>query len=60
MRAVTDLAALANAWTHPVRPELVDEHPTSIHGARLALATATRIVLRNGLAHLGVPAPERM
>lgn len=60
MRAVSDLAALANAWTHPVRPELVDEHPTSIHGARLALATATRIVLRNGLARLGVPAPERM
>jgi arginyl-tRNA synthetase len=60
VRAVTDLAALANGWTHPIRPELVDEHPTSIHGARLALATATRIVLRNGLAHLGIPAPERM
>lgn len=60
VRAVADLAALANAWTFPVRPLVVDEHPTSIHGARLALATATRIVLRNGLAHVGVPAPERM
>lgn len=60
VRAVSDLATLANAWTHPIRPEGKDERPTSIHGARLALATATRIVLRNGLAHLGVPAPERM
>lgn len=60
VRAVTDLAALADAWTFPVRPEVVGEHPTSVHGARLALATATRIVLRNGLAHLGVAAPERM
>jgi arginyl-tRNA synthetase len=60
VRAMTDLGALADAWTHPTRPELVGEHPTSLHGARLALATATRIVLRNGLAQLGVPAPERM
>lgn len=60
VRAVTDLAGLADAWTHPVRPMLVGERPASIHGARLALATATRIVLRNGLAHLGVAAPERM
>lgn len=60
VRAVTDLAELANAWTFPLRPGTVDEHPTSIHGARLALATAARIVLRNGLAHVGVPAPERM
>lgn len=60
VRALTDLATLANAWTHPIRPQGKDERPTSIHGARLALATATRIVLRNGLAYLGVPAPERM
>jgi arginyl-tRNA synthetase len=60
VRAVTDLASLADAWTHPLRPTVVGEHPTSLHGARLALATATRIVLRNGLAHLGAAAPERM
>lgn len=60
LRAMTDLAALADAWTHPTRPEQLGQHPTSIHGARLALATATRIVLRNGLAQLGVAAPERM
>jgi arginyl-tRNA synthetase len=60
VRAVTDLGTLADEWTHPTRPELVGQHPTSLHGARLALATATRIVLRNGLAQLGVPAPERM
>lgn len=60
LRAMTDLAVLADGWTHPTRPELVGEHPTAIHGARLALATATRIVLRNGLAQLGAAAPERM
>lgn len=60
IRAVTDLAALADAWTHPVRPMVLGERPASIHGARLALATASRIVLRNGLARLGVAAPERM
>lgn len=60
LRTVTDLAALADAWTHPVRPLVVGEHLTALHGARLALATATRIVLRNGLAQLGVHAPERM
>lgn len=60
LRALTNLAELADAWTHPVRPLRVGEQPTSVHGARLALATAARIVLRNGLAQLGVHAPERM
>ena len=60
LRAVTDLASLADAWTFPVRPLVVGEDIRSLHGARLALATATRVVLRNGLARLGLPAPERM
>lgn len=60
VRAMTELAALADAWTHPVRPLQVGPPVGSIHGARLALATATRIVLRNGLAQLGAAAPERM
>jgi arginyl-tRNA synthetase len=37
---------------------LVDEEPVKL--ARLALATAVRQVLRNGLTLLGVSAPEKM
>jgi arginyl-tRNA synthetase len=37
-----------------------DEEPTDLHRARLWLVEATRIVLANGLALLGVSAPERM
>lgn len=37
-----------------------DEEPALIHTARLALAQATRQVLSNALALLGVSAPERM
>ena len=37
---------------------LVEDEPTKL--ARLALMCATRQVLRNGLALLGVSAPERM
>jgi arginyl-tRNA synthetase len=59
-RAVTELASLADAWQHPVRPMAVGLHPLPIHGARLLLADAVRIVLRNGLARLGASAPERM
>lgn len=59
-RAVTDLGALADTWDHPVRPELVGSRPHAVHGARLLLADATRIVLRNGLSRLGAAAPERM
>ncbi|MEW1953989.1 DALR anticodon-binding domain-containing protein [Terrabacter sp. NPDC080008] len=59
-RAVTDLAALADAWDHPVRPELVGSRPEPVHAARLLLADAARIVLRNGLTRLGAAAPERM
>ena len=37
-----------------------DEEPTDLHRARLLLVDATRVVLANGLALLGVSAPERM
>ncbi|HEX6054294.1 MAG TPA: DALR anticodon-binding domain-containing protein [Intrasporangium sp.] len=60
VRAVIDLAARADAWNQPIRPMTVDERVRGVHGARLALAAAAAIVLRNGLTRLGVPAPERM
>ncbi|HXO47835.1 MAG TPA: arginine--tRNA ligase, partial [Mycobacterium sp.] len=37
-----------------------DEEPNELHTARLALCQATRQVIANGLAILGVGAPERM
>ena len=37
-----------------------DEEPTPLTTARLWLCAATATVLRNGLAVLGVSAPERM
>lgn len=37
-----------------------DEQPTDLHTARLALCQVTRQVIANGLAILGVSAPERM
>ncbi|BBX95666.1 arginine--tRNA ligase [Mycobacterium lacus] len=37
-----------------------DEEPTELNTARLALCQATRQVIANGLAILGVSAPERM
>lgn len=37
-----------------------DEQPTDLNAARLALCQATRQVVANGLAILGVSAPERM
>ncbi|WP_426245166.1 arginine--tRNA ligase [Nocardioides sp. LHG3406-4] len=37
-----------------------DEEPTDLHRARLTLVAATRVVLANGLALLGVSAPDRM
>lgn len=60
VRALTDLAALADAWQQPLRPHTVDEPIRSIHGARVALAEAAAVVLRNGLVRLGATAPERM
>jgi len=58
-------AGAANSWYHggnPTRsPELavlVDE--PALRSARLALARAVQIVLRNGLTILGIDAPRRM
>ncbi|MGA8209451.1 MAG: arginine--tRNA ligase, partial [Nocardioidaceae bacterium] len=39
---------------------VAEEEPGPVHGARLLLVAATRVVLANGLALLGVSAPERM
>lgn len=58
-------ASAANSWYHagnPSRnPELaVLADDPDLRAARLALARAVRIVLRNGLSLLGIDAPERM
>lgn len=60
VRALTDLAALCDANRHPARPSVVGAEIEPVHGVRLALAQAAARVLRNGLARLGVTAPERM
>jgi len=60
VRALGELAGLADAWDHPLRPLVVGAPIDGVHGARLALADAARIVLRNGLGGLGAAAPERM
>ena len=52
-----DLAASYHSYYDAERI-LVDDEATKL--ARLALVDATRQVLRNGLAMLGVSAPERM
>ncbi len=52
-----DMAGLAHSWYH--KHHVLDE-PEPIMRARLVLARATQIVLRNGLQLLGVSAPERM
>ncbi len=58
-------AGAANSWYHagnPTRnPELavlVDD--PGLRAARLVLARAVQIVLRNGLTLLGIDAPRRM
>ncbi|EWT05918.1 anticodon-binding protein [Intrasporangium chromatireducens Q5-1] len=60
LAAMAEVACRADAWVHPVRPLTLDESVEPVHGARLALATATRDVLRTGLRLLGASAPERM
>jgi arginyl-tRNA synthetase len=58
-------AAAANSWYHSGNPTrnpglavLVDD--PRLRAARLALARAVQIVLRNGLTILGITAPTRM
>jgi arginyl-tRNA synthetase len=52
-----DLARAAHLWYHKCR---VLGEPPEVERARLALARATRIVLANALALLGLSAPDRM
>jgi arginyl-tRNA synthetase len=52
-----ETARLAHLWYH--KHHVLNE-PEPIMHARLALARATQIVIRNGLRILGISAPERM
>ncbi len=54
---LTETARLAHLWYH--KHHVLGE-PDQIMNARLALARATQIVLRNALGILGINAPERM
>jgi arginyl-tRNA synthetase len=61
-RYLEDLAGRYHKWydTCRVRPMNADEAVTDTHRTRLWLNDATRQVLANGLALLGVSAPDRM
>jgi arginyl-tRNA synthetase len=52
-----ETAGLAHKWYHAHH---VLGEPEPVRSARLALARAAQIVLRNGLGVLGISAPERM
>ncbi|HET6681707.1 MAG TPA: arginine--tRNA ligase [Gemmatimonadaceae bacterium] len=52
-----ETAGLAHRWYHEHH---VLDQPEPVRAARLVLARAVQIVIRNGLAILGVSAPERM
>lgn len=52
-----DTARLVHNWYHKYR---VLEAPPGVREARLALARAVQIALRNALTILGISAPERM
>ncbi|HEX6574011.1 MAG TPA: arginine--tRNA ligase [Gemmatimonadaceae bacterium] len=54
---LTETARLAHLWYH--KHHVLGE-PEDIMKARLALARATQIVIRNALGILGITAPERM
>ena len=56
---VFELAKRFNDFYHEA-PVLAEGVEASVRQARLALVTATRITLRNGLALLGIVAPEQM
>ena len=58
-------AGAVNSWYHAGNPSRSPElavlvEDATLRGARLALARAIQIVLRNGLTILGIQAPERM
>ncbi len=52
-----ETANLAHAWYH--KHHVLGEEP-ALTAARLALARATQVVLRNALTLLGISAPDRM
>ncbi len=52
-----ETARLVHNWYHKVR---VLEAPPGVRDARLVLARAAQLMLRNALAILGISAPERM
>ena len=54
---LTETARLAHLWYH--KHHVLGE-PEPVMNARLALARASQIVLRNALGILGISAPERM
>jgi arginyl-tRNA synthetase len=58
-------AGMVNSWYHAGNPSRNPElavlvSDAKLRGARLVLANAIRIVLRNGLELLGIDAPDRM
>jgi len=60
-----EVAGATNSWYHagnrnPALRVIGDEVPAEVSRARLVLSRAVQIVLRNGLAVLGITAPERM
>ncbi|HEX5724690.1 MAG TPA: arginine--tRNA ligase [Longimicrobiaceae bacterium] len=62
---VEEVAGAVNAWYHlgnrePALRVIGAEVPPETTRARLVLARAVQLVLRNGLAVLGISAPERM
>ncbi|HEU4453599.1 MAG TPA: arginine--tRNA ligase [Longimicrobium sp.] len=62
---VEEVAGAVNSWYHAGNREpslrvVGDQVPPETTRARLVLARAVRTVLRNGLAVLGITAPERM
>lgn len=52
-----ETARLVHNWYHKVR---VLEAPPGVREARLVLARAAQLVIRNGLSVLGITAPDRM
>ncbi|MEP7018678.1 MAG: DALR anticodon-binding domain-containing protein, partial [Actinomycetota bacterium] len=61
-RYLEDLAGHFHKWYDEcrVRPREADEEITDLHRTRLWLNEATRTVLANGLALLGVSSPDRL
>jgi arginyl-tRNA synthetase len=59
-RLANYLRDVATAFSQFYRDSRIVGEPQDVAAARLALARAARITLRNGLAVLGISAPERM